>query len=214
MNRFVRYAAFLYGITAGTNVMAVEEPDYSVSGQHEAIEFRMYEPYLIAETEVLDAGSRSDAVNTGFRRLFSYISGNNSGNARLAMTAPVQQQPSGQKIAMTAPVRQAASDAGWLVSFVVPREFDAATVPTPGDPAVKIREVPGQLMAVLTYSGRWSDANQEQHTALLLEALARLGINPIAPPVGAAYNSPFTLPFLRRNEVMVAIPADSKLPQR
>ena len=181
----------------------------------DGIEYRRYEPYLVAETHVV-AGKRGTAANTGFRRLFDYISGANTTSARLKMTTPVRQSEAeptgGQKIAMTTPVRQAPAEDGWTVAFVVPGEFTRETVPRPTDPNVYIREVPGTLVAVLGYSGRWTEKNVEKHKTRLGEMLRASGVVPVGAVVSAFYNAPFTLPFMRRNEALVEVaglPADT-----
>ena len=119
------------------------------------------------------------------------------------MTAPVQQQPS-EEIAMTAPVQQSESAEGWKIAFVVPSEYSWESVPQPTNPDVYLRAVAGELIAVKRYSGRWTDKNLARRT----RTACRTGgsnIEPLGNVVSAAYNAPFTLPFMRRNEVMVPV---------
>lgn len=185
--------------------MALEMPKYEVIGREGDIEFRQYAPYLVAETVIENARSQDAAGNEGFRRLFRYIAGANTGSAKIAMTAPVSQQPTSERIAMTAPVSQSSSASGYAVSFVVPSSYTAETVPQPTDPRVSIREVPGRTVAVLRFAGRWTDATYAREEQRLLAALADLGIEAAGEPEYARYNGPFTLPFLRRNEIIVPV---------
>ncbi len=192
--------------------MAIEEPPYRTLERQGDFELREYAPYMLAETRV-EAGFM-DSGNVAFGRLFRYISGANTAQQKIAMTAPVEQAPApaaasrGEKIAMTAPVEQsAASGGGYLVGFVVPGKFTPETVPRPTDARVSIRQVPARRVAVWRYSGRWTESNFREHEALLRAALKQRGIA-VAPTVEARiarYDAPFMPWFLRRNEVHITM---------
>lgn len=201
-------------LLAGGTAMSIEKPKYEVVYTDGEVEYRQYEPYLVAETRITNASSYKAAGNEGFQRLFRYISGGNSSRAKIAMTAPVQQS-SGEKIAMTAPVSQAENADGWAVAFMLPTRYTMETAPVPADQRVQIREIPGRLMAVKRFSSRWTEGNFARREADLLAVLSAEAIETVGKVERAAYNSPFTLPFMRRNEVMVQVdrlPATSPLP--
>jgi hypothetical protein len=204
-------ALLLASAFVSSSALGYEEPAFTTVAEIGGVEYRQYRPYLVAETVVQADGDRNKAANIGFRRLVKYISGENSVQAEIAMTAPVQQQATGAKsaasvkIAMTTPVRQTQDPAGWRVAFIVPSEFDEANVPQPTNPDVYIRAVPGEMMAVVRYAGRWTDSNISKHKSELIRKLSAAGIAPDSEVVTAFYNAPFSLPFLRRNEVMVPV---------
>lgn len=144
-------------------LMAYEEPDYKVLSEFEEFEIREYSAYLVAETEI--DSSFEEASNVGFWLLFIYISGENQKQEKIKMTIPVNQSNSdnsGVKIDMTTPVSQKVnlkSDGKYKVSFVIPSKFNLDNVPIPRDPRFKICEIPKRIMAVVEYSGTWSEEN-------------------------------------------------------
>lgn len=189
--------------------MSLEQPDYTVVYKDGDIEYRQYEPYLVSETVIQNTGDYNDAGNEGFRRLFRYITGSNQAQAKIAMTAPVAQTPqaekTGEKIAMTAPVQQGESAEGWRVAFMLPTEYTLETAPVPTDERVQIKAMPGRLMAVLRYSGRWTESNFEKKQDALRDVIDGESIDRIGEFQSAFYNPPYTPPFMRRNEVMVEV---------
>ncbi len=197
----------------GANAMAIEEPAYKIVREGPDFELRRYQPQLLAETEV--RGRFDQAGGKAFRILADYIFGNNQAAEKIAMTAPVSQRPGeardqdgGTRIEMTAPVTQRAANARtgtFVVSFVLPARFNLDTVPRPNDARVGLRETPGRLVAALRYSGGWGESRYRTHEAQLLAAVRAAGLTPIGGPVYARYNSPFSLPFLRRNEVLIEV---------
>lgn len=187
---------------------AIEEPDYEVIRKLEDnLELRQYAPYVVAEV-VLNA-TADEAGNQAFPILAGYIFGKNKGERKFAMTAPVTQSAAPVKMEMTAPVTQAAvpgTPGGMRVQFVLPKGVTLETAPEPLDPRVQLRLVPATRMAVIRYSGTWSQSNYEEHLALLKAALAKAGVATQGEPVLARYNAPFTPWFLRRNEIWLALP--------
>ena len=170
--------------------MALEQPQYSVEKIVDEVEYRNYESHFVAQCNLKDISDLNVASNAGFRQLFNYISGDNAANEKVAMTVPVQQVP---------------TESGWSVSFVVPRSFYSTGAPKPKNPNVKIVEVPGGRVAAILYRGFWNSEAFEKQSAVLLSKLAEQGANPSGPVFSAVYNPPLTPPFLRRNEVLVAL---------
>lgn len=186
--------------------MAIEEPKYEVSSKNEHYEVRKYSSVLVAETQI--DSEFGEAGNQGFRILADYIFGNNRSKTKLSMTAPVSQSASSeinQKIAMTAPVNQLKQQNGFLVQFTMPSGFTLQNIPEPNDSRVHIREIPPRTMAVYTYSGSWSESRFQEKLADFRAHLAKNGIKTEGEPVFARFNSPFTLWFLRRNEIWLKV---------
>ncbi|MEZ5501608.1 MAG: heme-binding protein [Halioglobus sp.] len=183
--------------------MAIEEAEYRVVLEEDPFELRYYEPHMVAET--LGEGDFEDAGGDAFGRLFKYISGENRSRQKIEMTAPVGQTALSQKIDMTAPVEQTQVDGRWVVSFMMPSAYTAESAPEPIDPRVTLRQVPARKMAAVTYSGLWSESGYLTNKTNLEAWIAKKGFSIVGEPVWARYNSPFTLWFLRRNEVLIPV---------
>lgn len=185
--------------------MAIETPRHRVLETYDDFEVREYPAYLVAETEV--EGEQSEVGNEAFSRLGGYIFGKNRGAKKIAMTAPVTQAPAeGEKIAMTAPVTQERTGRRtWRVQFMMPSSYTLDTLPEPTDARVHLREVPARRVAVLRYSGTWSQRNFLEHLEKLREALKREGLKTRGEPTWARYDPPFKPWFLRTNEILIGL---------
>ena len=203
--RYGQVLVFLLTSHLAGHSMALEKPGYKVLYQEGKLEYRLYQPYIVAETEVVGEESYKAASNEGFMRLFRYISGGNIDQASIAMTAPVQRHRVSEDIAMTTPVQRLPTAQGWKVAFMLPSQYAIDDAPVPVDPRVVIRPMPERLMAVLRYSGRWTDRNLVKYEQRLRERLQEHGIEVMGVTESAAYNPPFTPPFMRRNEIMVKV---------
>lgn len=211
-----RMVALISGLmVAGCSVVGVrsgtEEPKYHVIDRVGSVEIRQYGPRIAAET-VIEADEDS-ARGEGFRRIAGYIFGANHSHAKIAMTAPVAQsvtapvaQSASEKIAMTAPVAQAQDASGrWVVRFFMPFGSTMASLPVPDDARVRLVELGPETMGVIRFSGFASVSAMQAHRAALLAALQNAPWRPDGPPVAWYYDPPWTLPFLRRNEVAVPV---------
>ncbi len=192
----------LAGALAGPVMSLVETPDYQVIEQQGDIEIRQYDTMIIAEVET--EGSRKESASAGFRLLADYIFGNNLSNKDISMTAPVQQQES-QKIAMTAPVQQQSQGNTWLISFVMPSEYSITDLPTPQDSRVTIKTIPSLQYVAIKFSGRVKIKNIKKNEHKLLKYIEKENISIQGTAKYAFYNPPWTLPFMRKNEVMFQI---------
>jgi len=183
--------------------MAIEEPEYLVESKAATYEVRSYGPVVVAETQI--ESDFENAGNQAFRILARYIFGGNKSKAQISMTAPVGQSVAFEKIEMTAPVTQVKGGTGYWVQFTMPKKYTLATLPTPEDSRVKLREIPARQVAVLTYSGSWSESRYQDKLAGFKLDLKADKREFIGEPVLARYNSPFQIWFLRRNEIWLEL---------
>lgn len=169
----------------------VEQPGYEVESSLDSFEIRRYAPMIVAEV-TLD-GSREASISGGFRLLADYIFGNNIVEERIAMTAPVQQQSVG---------------GAWKVCFVMPSQYSMGTLPKPRNRRVALRQVPTKRYVVITFSGTNSDANMNKNEQRLKAYIEANKFQTVGTPKYAFYNPPWTLPFMRRNEIMIELRDD------
>ena len=169
-------------ITLSSQTMAYEEANYETVRENKNYEIRKYNDRLVIET--------NSTQGNGFRKLFNYISGNNNENKEIKMTVPVTQENKNGNMTM---------------QFYLPSKFNKDNVPKPSNPEIKILNIEGGYYAVIKYSGRSSDKNFLKNKEILEKELKKDNITILRPPIRASYNSPFTLPMLKRNEVMYRI---------
>ena len=179
-----------------------EHPDYQLIKSEKTIEVRDYPPMIFAEVEV--AGPRKQAIREGFKILADYIFGNNTSAKKIEKTTPHTGELS-EKIAMTAPVMQEKHIDTWKIKFVMPKKYKLETLPKPHCKKIRLVLSTAKRFAVIRFSGLPSDENIEQRTEELKSyCLAKKWIL-IGDVLLAFYNPPWTLPFLRRNEIMIQI---------
>ena len=169
-------------LTLSSQAMAYEEANYEVVKENKEYEIRKYSDRLVIETNSIEGN--------GFRKLFNYISGNNEES---------------QEIKMTVPVTQEIKNGSMTMQFYLPLKFNKDNAPKPSNSDIKILNIEGGYYAVIKYSGRSSDKNFLKNKNILEKQLKQDNITIISPPIRASYNSPFTLPMLKRNEVMYKI---------
>ena len=169
-------------LTLSSQTMAYEEANYEVVKENKEYEIRKYSDRLVIETNSIEGN--------GFRKLFNYISGKNEER---------------QEIKMTVPVTQEIKNGSMTMQFYLPLKFNKDNAPKPSNSDIKILNIEGGYYAVIKYSGRSSDKNFLKNKNILEKQLKQDNITIISPPIRASYNSPFTLPMLKRNEVMYRI---------
>ena len=169
-------------LTLSSQLMAYEETNYEVVKENKIYEIRKYPNRLVIET--------NSVQGNGFRKLFNYISGNNKENEEIKMTVPVTQEIKNENMTM---------------QFYLPSKFNKDNAPKPSDSDIKILNIEGGYYAVIKYSGRSSDQNFLKNKEILDKELKQDNVTVLSPPIRASYNSPFTLPILKRNEVMYRV---------
>ena len=194
-----------FSFIAPMNVMAAEEPKYELIEKSGEFELRQYQPMLIAE--VLVDGDMDQASGKGFRLIADYIFGNNitetGSSKKIKMTAPVTIEPRSEEISMTIPVSLKNISGRWQVSFVMPSKYTLDTIPLPNNKQIILRKVPARKVAVLEFSGFANEKNTANRTQELLKWMDKNNLISTGSIELSRYDPPWTLPFLRRNEIIV-----------
>ena len=182
--------------------MATEEPSYRVITQSEPFEIRQYSPLIVAQVEV--PGDLSEASSAGFRLIANYIFGNNIAvrDGVLNMAEPVP-----EKIAMTIPViaEGKGDKKTWLIQFVMPKQYTLDTLPKPNNPQVKLLAMGSQKIAVIRFTGFITDDKVQEKITELMAWIKSRNELPLGNPRLARYNPPWSIPWMRRNEILIPI---------
>ena len=193
------FSLFLIGAPLA---MATEEPSYRVTLQAEPFEIRQYAPLIVAQVEV--PGDLSEASSAGFRLIANYIFGNNiavrDGGVNMAEPAP-------EKIEMTVPViaEGKGDQKTWLIQFVMPKQYTLDTLPKPNNPQVKLLAIGPQKIAVIRFTGFVTDDKVQEKTAELMAWIKSKNALSSGNPRLARYNPPWSIPWMRRNEILIPI---------
>lgn len=187
---FYTFVSFFFSC----HVMAIEEPNFKILVDEGELEIRSYDEYLVAETAV--EGSFDTASRKGFRRVAGYIFGENKNSIGQS-----------EKIQMTAPVTVKPDNEGWVLHFVMPSNYDMSQLPVPNNNSILLKKIEAHLAAVISFSGFTTDAKIQNKTEELKIWLEKKDFKIAGPQQIARYNDPFTLPWLRRNEIIFKVTA-------
>ncbi len=197
-------AGLMIVVTWGNAAMAVETTSYKEVLRDGDFELRDYPALVVAEVTV--DGDQKEASSTGFRLLAGYIFGANKKRQGMAKTAPVAQQSVSEKIAMTAPVAQTQrTTSTWVIRFTMPSKWSLQSLPIPDDARVNLRNTQPARFAVLRFSGLAQPDDVEAKSRELLTLMKSHDVHATGPVALAQYNPPWTLWFVRRNEVMLEV---------
>ena len=204
--KYLFLASFIFINNFFNTAMATEEPEFKLISEEGEFQIREYEPKIIAQVEV--EGDFDEASSRGFKLLADYIFGNNlldGASKKISMTTPVEMSPLAENLLMTSSVMDDQINNKWSINFVMPQEFSLDTLPKPNNSQVNIIEVPKEKYAVIVFSGLVRDTSYAEKAELLSNYLEENSFKQQGAIKIARYNPPWTLPFFRRNELMVRI---------
>lgn len=177
-------------------------------------EVRQIQTYFVAELDSFESQGKRESE--GFRQLAKYIgvfgSPENVKNEVMARTSPVVMngESAGESMAMTSPVvMNGEGGKSEYMQFVLPFEYTRIEdIPKPLNSKIHVKCIPSRVIAITKFSG-WYDSKvgleKYKKLAGLLKEKGLGGANENLEWSVAQYHPPFTLPFLRRNEVWVEL---------
>jgi hypothetical protein len=180
---------------------STEEPEYRALESEGDHQIRDYPALTVAETVV--EGSRSDALDQGYRVLADYLAARSRDGDKLEFCVPVVQD-AGDPMASDPPLFDDDLEGAWRTRFVMPPGREADELPPPPE-GVELVELPARRVAVVSFSGRANDRLLAEQEGRLRGWLAKRGEKSDAEPEFAFYNSPMIPGPLRRNEVWLAL---------
>lgn len=196
MSIFLLGGCSMFGYNSGT-----KEPPYKRLMQDGDYELREYSSIVMVTA--FSNGSFSESQGQSFRKLFDYISGKNISQKSIPMTAPVLMEPITEKISMTAPVLMENKGEGWTMSFVLPETYTLQTAPQPADDSLSLEERKNIKYAVLRFNGLFKESSFSEKSKDLQGWMLKNNLKPSGPALRAGYNPPWTIPPLRRNEILI-----------
>ena len=202
----IKQLLILFLLFFSSFLMGTEEPEFNLIFKNENFEIREYYPKILAEVTM--TGDFDDASSKGFKVLADFIYGNNlsvDGSSKINMTAPVVVELISEKIDMTAPVLAQGENKEWTISFVMPKKYSLDTLPKPKNKNIRIISLPPEKYATIVFSGLVRESSYEKQIRLLNNFVANKNLVTLGQVQIARYNPPWTLPFFRRNELMIRI---------
>ena len=166
-----------------------EEPKFEVLKKYKKFEVRKYSDTI--QARVATGGMNYGESSRPFRRIAGYIFGGNERQQSIAMTAPVHMWKSGEES---------------LMAFTMPAEHKMEELPKPNDSGIELLRVEGEVVAVLKFSGLSRPSKTLRLQNKLHKLIEAEGLTPCSEAKLAVYDNPMsTLPFMRRNEILVPI---------
>ena len=180
---------------------AQEEPDFRALESDGDHQIRDYPALTVAETVV--NGPRRNALDQGHRILADYLAARSRDGDELPMLNPVIQD-SGAPMASNPPLFDDDLEGAWRTRVIMPAGRHADELPDPPQ-GVELVELPARKVAVVSFSGRWTDALLREQEDRLRGWLSKRGVTSRGEPEYAFYNSPMIPGPLRRNELWLAL---------